>query len=143
MQTDAAYKPLWFVVFAWVMVMWNLLVATTFIMHFIAQPSTAKLASGQEALYQNEPWWSLLAFGVAGFAGLLGAGAMMLGKRWAMRCYMVSLIGVLVQQFYTFYLTDGLTEMGKAALAMPAFVLVLTLLQIGVASFGNIKRWLV
>ncbi|MED5526360.1 MAG: hypothetical protein VX447_16620 [Pseudomonadota bacterium] len=141
MSIENNNKPLWFTVFAWVMVMWNLLGVATFALHALSKPELGRLPPEHQALYASEPWWSVLAFGVAVVAGLAGAGALMLGRRQAFGCYLVSLAGVLVQQFYSFGVADSLKVLGTGSLAMPLFVLVLTLAQLLVAKLAGKRGW--
>lgn len=91
----------------------------------------ATMTMGQLRYIQATPAWATVAFGLAVWAGLLGALALLLRRRLAFNAYVAGLIGFITSSFNSFVLTDGIGVMGAASVGFAAFVFVLCLVEVG------------
>jgi len=66
----------------------------------------AALPELQRELMDRQPIWHSAAFPIAVFGGFIGAIAMLLKKRIAVRLFMLSLVGVIIQ-FAGYFILDG------------------------------------
>jgi hypothetical protein len=128
--------PLWFWGVAVVALLWNLLGMMMFFMDpgvnssmmdpvLNLFPEENREAIGK--LYEARPIWALGGFAIAVFGGVLGCIALLLRKKVATVIFVVSTLGVVVQNVWFFAMTDG-PELMNATPAMPA-----TIALIGVA----------
>ena len=92
--------PSWLKVVAVVALLWNLLGCFAFFADLRLSPEDlAKLAEAQQALYAGRPAWAVAATAVAVFGGVLGSLGLLLRKKWSFVVLLLSLIGILVQDF--------------------------------------------
>ncbi len=130
-------------VFAWIMVLWNAIGVAAFFSQVMMTPETiATLPEAQQAIYRNIPVWSYAAYAVAVFAGLLGSLMLALGKRLAFPLLVMSLAGVLVQQYYNFVVIDAIGIMGWGIVVMPVIVTGIALLLVLFSQRGVRAGWL-
>ena len=73
---------------------------------FMTDEAKALLPEAERAMYNDIPAWATAAFAFAVFGGLLGALAMLLRKKWATPLFIISLLGILVQMTYSFFVSD-------------------------------------
>ena len=136
--------PRWFKVVAVVALLWNLLGCMAFAMDLRLTPEdVAALPEAQQALYAARPGWAVVATGIAVIGGALGCLGLLLGRKWAFVLLVLSLAGILVQDYGLFVLADGASLAGPAAMIMQAIVLAV---GIGLALLGRkgiARRWLV
>jgi len=65
-----------------------------------------------QAYYAVLPSWVTAAFAVAVFSGALGSMALILRKKAAVSIFIISLVGVITQNIYTFFMQDEITLLG-------------------------------
>ena len=65
-----------------------------------------------QAYYAVLPPWVTAAFAVAVFSGALGSMALILRKKAAVSIFIISLVGVITQNIYTFFMQDEITLSG-------------------------------
>ena len=137
-------SPAWFKVVAVVALLWNLLGCVAFFSDLRLSPEDlAKLPEAQQALYATRPAWAVAATAVAVFGGVLGCVGLLMRKKWAFVVLVLSLIGIVVQDFGLFVLADGASLAGPVAVAMQAFVLVVGIGLVLLARKGIARGWLV
>jgi len=100
------------------------------------------LTPQQMAHITNTPAWghSGYAFGVN--AGVLGAILLLLRKAWAVPLFVISLIGVLVQDLDAIILRDAIEAWGLSGLALPIVVIVICVFEIWYSRAAKAKGWL-
>jgi len=76
------------------------------------------------------------------FGGLLGCIALLLRRRWAFVVFVLSLIGILLQDFGLFVLVDGATLAGPVAVVLQAIVLVVGIALVLLSRRGISRGWL-
>jgi len=127
--------PGWFWVISGIALVWNLLGVMAFFMHLAITPEVlAQMPEAERALYENSPSWMVIVFAVAVFGGTLGCIALLMKKAWAFPLLVASLAGVIIQNGYSFLMTNAVEVMGSQAIIMPAIVIIIA---IGLVWFAN------
>ena len=136
--------PTWFKVLAILALLWNLLGCLAFFSDLRLSPEDlAKLPETQQALYAARPGWAVVATALAVFGGALGSIGLLLRKRWAFPVFVLSLLGILVQDFSLFVLADGASLAGPVAVVMQAIVLTIGIGLVLLSRKGIARGWLV
>ena len=136
--------PTWFKVVAVLALLWNLLGCLAFFSDLRISPEDlAKLPEAQQALYAARPGWAVAATALAVFGGALGSIGLLLRKRWAFPVFVLSLLGILVQDFSLFVLADGASLAGPVAVVMQAIVLTIGIGLVLLSRKGIARGWLV
>ena len=130
-------------VFAWLMVLWNGIGVAAFFSQVMMTPEMiAQLPEDHQAIYRNIPLWSYSAYGLAVFGGLIGSLLLALGKKLAFPVLVISLAGVIVQQYYNFVVIDAISIMGWGIVVMPVIVTSIALLLVLISQRGARAGWL-
>ena len=134
--------PKWFTIVAVVLLVWNLLGVMAYIMQVMMSPETlAALPEEQRQLYENTPAWATAAFAVAVNFGALGCVLLLLRKNLAGLFLQLSLTGVLVQMFHSFFMSKSFEVFGPGGLVMPVIVIVIAIYLVVLAAKAKTKRW--
>lgn len=135
--------PRWFKIVAVVALLWNLLGCFAFASDLLLTPEdVAKLPAGQQALYAARAGWAVAATAVAVIAGALGCLGLLLGRKWAFPVLLVSLVGILVQDYGLFVLADGAALAGPVAVVMQGIVLAVGVALVLLARKAMARGWL-
>jgi len=134
--------PKWFMIVAVVLLVWNLLGVMAYIMQVMMSPETlAALPQEQRQLYENTPAWATAAFAVAVNFGALGCVLLLLRKNLAGLFLQLSLAGVLVQMFHSFFMSKSFEVFGPGGLVMPVMVIVIAIYLVVLAAKAKTNRW--
>lgn len=135
--------PGWFKVVAILAVLWNLLGCLAFAADLRLSPAEiAKLPEAQQALYAARPAWAVAATGTAVIGGVLGSLGLLLRRKWALPVLVLSLLGILVQDYGLFVLADGASLAGPVAVVMQALVLAIGIALVWLARRAVGRGWL-
>jgi hypothetical protein len=116
--------PTWLKIVAVVALLWNLLGCFAFVSDLRLSPEDlARLPEAQQALYAARPGWAVAATAAAVFGGVIGSIGLLLGRKWAFPVLVLSLLGILVQDFGLFVLAKGASLAGPAAMVIQGVVL--------------------
>ena len=136
--------PTWLKIVAVVALLWNLLGCFAFFSDLRLTPEDlAKLPAAQQALYAARPGWAVAATAVAVFGGVLGSIGLLLGKKWALPVFVLSLLGILAQDFGLFVLAKGASLAGPVAVVMQGIVLAVGIGLVLLSRKGIARGWLV
>ncbi len=136
--------PTWFKVVAVVALLWNLLGCVAFFSDLrLSADDLARLPEAQQALYAARPGWAVAATAIAVFGGVLGCIGLLLRKKWAFPVFVLSLLGILIQDFGLFVLAQGASLAGPAAVVMQGVVLVVGIGLVWLSRKGIARGWLV
>jgi len=142
-MTQKTQSPKWFSIVAVVALVWNILGLMAFVSHIMMTPEViAELPKAEQALYQNTPLWATIAFACAVVGGTLGSILLILKKSLANILFLISLFGVLVNDYYSFFIIDSLTVYGIASIAMPIMVLIVAIALILLTSKAQQNSWI-
>ena len=104
-----AKAPWWFWVICIFALLWNLMGIGAYLGSAFGGEAAILEAYGEEGakVMLARPAWATAAFAIAVFAGTLGCVVMLLRKSWAKWLFILSLIGVLLQNLWGFFLSDA------------------------------------
>ena len=135
--------PKWFTVIAIVALLWNLLGCFAIAADLMISPAElAKLSAAQQQLYAARAGWAVAASLTAVVGGAIGCIGLLLRKKWAFPVLILSLIGILVQDFGLFVVVDGATLAGPVAVIMQAIVLAIGVALVLLSRKGIARAWL-
>ncbi len=117
MGTDSTKKlaatPLWFLVYAGLMVLWYALgVVQLALPYIISEPATAEPLDPGLQIMRAEPLWATVGYSLGIVAGFVGAVLMLRHptRRVSRVFWVVSILGFLTQRAW-FFLLSGLTHL--------------------------------
>lgn len=136
-------SPSWLKSTAWAALVWNLLGVTAFVMQMLMTPEMiSKLPVEQQAAYSDTPLWSTIAFATAVFGGFIGSVLLLLKHSLARSVFALSLIAILIQQFYNFIVINSIKLLGASAVFMPILVIIVATLLLLISHKGVQQGWL-
>lgn len=145
MKNNGKVKPpVWFWVVGVVALLWNLMGAMAYIgQAYMTDEVKAALPADQQALLENIPAWATAAFAIAVWGGVLGCIALLLRKKWARPVLVISLLGILVQMSYSFFMSNALEVYGTAqGMVMPLLIIVIGVVLVLFAKSTQNKGWI-
>lgn len=90
-----------------VALLWNILGVGAYLAQaYMPNEALEMLTQGEQDYYNNYPAWATGSFAIGVFGGLLGSIALLMRKKIAILLFTLSLLGVLGQQVYNFFLQD-------------------------------------
>jgi len=101
-----------------------------------------QLPAKQQGLYSVMPAWVDVVHAMEVFGGMMGALALLYKKKWAFILFCVSLIGVLAQSSYLWFVSDAIAVMGYPAILMPMVGIVFGIVMIVISRSAITKGWL-
>ncbi len=135
--------PIWFWIVSILGLMWNAMGVRGYIQTVTQSPAMEKMYNAEqlEAMY-NMPAWAASAFAIAVFCGVLGCLALLIRKSWAIPLFVLSLLGVIVQNIYSYFMGNTLELMGNVALIWTAAILAIALFLLWFARLARSKSWI-
>ncbi len=102
---------------------WNALGVAAYLGNvYMTDEALAALPQADQDYQANLPAWVTAAFAISVFAGLLGCIGLLMRKKWAVPLFMLSLLAVLVQAVYNFFLQDYI-DLAGGRIVMPIVVI--------------------
>lgn len=122
---------------------WNLI---GLVFYFSSVTMTPEALAGftqeQQDFFNATPKWATSAYAIAVNAGVLGSLFLLLRKAWAIPLFILSLAGVLVQNFYAFVLANGLEVWGSDGVMLPAIVIIIAIGLVFYSHTAKNKGWI-
>ena len=141
-MSETIKAPTWFTVVAAIMLVWNLLGVMAYIAQVTMTPEAmASLPEAQRQLYENTPTWATAAFAIAVNGGALGCLLLLLKKNLAAIFLQLSLAGLLVQMYHSFFMSRSFEVFGPGAMVMPIMVIVIAVYLVTLAAKAKARRW--
>ncbi len=136
--------PAWFWVVSVVALLWNLVGAMAYLAQaFITDEGKAMLPADKLELLENTPAWATAAFAIAVWAGVLGCIGLLVRKKWARPVLLLSLIGILVQMAYSFFMTNATEVYGTVeGVVMPLLLIGIGIGLVLFAKSSQNKGWI-
>ena len=136
-------SPTWFMVVAILALLWNLAGVGAFVGQMMMTPEQMAAMSEAERMgYENYPMWAMIAFAIAVFAGSLGCVALLIKKAWAYEVFILSCVGIVVQNIYNIFILGAMDIHGPVAIVMPLFVLGVGIYLIILSKDAKAKGWI-
>lgn len=105
---------------------WNLIGLLFYIGQVTLTPDAlAKMTESQQEFFTGTPAWATAAFAIAVNAGALASLFLLLRKSWAVPAFVISLLGVIVQDVDAFLLRDAFSIVGVNGIILPSMVFVI------------------
>jgi len=141
-DTSKNNAPKWFTVVAVVLLVWNLLGVMAYVMQVTMSPEViAALPDAQRQLYENTPNWATAAFAVAVNGGALGCLLLLLKRNLAGLFLQLSLAGVAVQMFHSFFMSNSFEVFGPGGMVMPVMVIIIAVYLVMLAAKAKADHW--
>ena len=135
--------PAWFWIISVIALLWNLMGVSAYLMEaFMSVEDLGKLTQDQRLLYEARPIWVTSAYAIAVWAGALGCITLLLRKKWAKTLLLLSLIGVLTQNVYQFFLSNTFEVYGPSAIYLPIMIIVVSIALYLFAKSSASKGWI-
>ncbi len=142
-NTQSMKLPVWFWVIAGVALVWNLMGVGAYVAQVTMSPEAmAKLSEAERTGYENAPIWATGAFAFAVFGGALGSIFLLLRKKFATPVFGLSLAGIAVQMFHSFFIVNSIAIYGPGAAIMPGMVIVIGIALVWYSNTAAGKGWL-
>ncbi|MFK5972553.1 MAG: hypothetical protein QM485_04660 [Flavobacteriaceae bacterium] len=144
MNRNQTVTPLlWFWILSIFAFLWNLMGVVAYLgQAFMSIENLEEMTEAERLLYELQPAWVTGAFAIAVWAGALGCLALLLRKKWARPLLFVSLIGILAQMTYMFFMSNTFEVLGSNAMVMPIMIIVVGTLLLFFTRFSIKKQWL-
>lgn len=86
---------------------WNIMGVIAYIgQAYMTDEALALLKESEQAYHNNVPAWVTAAFAIAVFAAALGCIALLMRKKWAKPLFFLSLVAVIAQFIYNFFIQE-------------------------------------
>ena len=141
---NSTIKPAtWFWIVSAIALVWNLMGVMAYLAQVTMSPEAmAALPENQRLLYQSTPSWATGAFAIAVWGGTLGCILLLLRKKLASLLLIVSLLGVLVQLYHSFFISNSFEVFGPGGMIMPGMVVVFGIFLIWFSRKAASNQWL-
>jgi hypothetical protein len=143
-MTNSSIKPAtWFWVVSAIALVWNLMGAIAYVGQMMMSPEAIQaLPENERALYESVPSWATSAFAFAVWGGTLGCILLLIRKKIATPVLMLSLIGILVQMYHSFFVLDSMAVYGPGGIVMPIMVIIIGIYLVWFSRSATSKGWL-
>ncbi|WP_297762415.1 hypothetical protein [uncultured Muriicola sp.] len=137
--------PVWFWIVSVLALLWNLMGVMNYLgSAFMKEAIKAEMTPEQVNLMESTPAWVTAAFAIAVWFGAAGCIGLLLRKKWAKSALGMSLIGVLAQTGYGFFMTNATDVYGQTeAIIIPLMVIVIAIFLIFFARLSERKLWII
>ncbi|PCJ36269.1 MAG: hypothetical protein COA75_08560 [Cellvibrionales bacterium] len=123
--------------------LWYLMDMSAFFMRiFISEEALLAMSDNHRQQIQDTPLWVNCVFAFEVFGGTLGSVGLLLRKKWALALFVISLLGVLAQTTYIYFLSNSVALMGWMAIVMPLVAIAIGAGLIIHAKSSVSKGWL-
>lgn len=143
-MTTKTKAPTWFMVVSIIAFIWNLMGVMAYLgQAYMPQEMFEAMSEAERNLMESTPAWVTAAFAFAVFGGTIGSLLLILKKKVAKTFLIVSLLGIVVQQFWNFFIGNTFEVYGPEQAIMPVMILIAGVLLIGLANKAIKNRWIV
>ncbi|MGB5360436.1 hypothetical protein [Eudoraea sp.] len=145
MSEKTKTKPaVWFWIVSVLALLWNLMGVMAYLgQAYMTDEMKAEYPSDQLELIESTPAWATAAFAIAVWGGLLGCIALLARKKWAKPVLMLSLIGILVQFAYSFFMTNAAEIYGQVqGVITPLLVIIIGIALVQFARIAEKRNWI-
>ena len=100
------------------------------------------LPVAEQEFYESIPTWATAGFAVAVFGAFVGSITLLMRRRIAELLFIISLLGLFLQNLHAFVMGRGVEVFGPSALGLPATVLLVAIGLFFLARLGTARGWL-
>ena len=146
MMSESTPKPVKAPTRFWIVsvlaLLWNLLGFMAFVAQLVTKPEDMSSDTAFQELMKELPSWYFVVFGIAVIFGSLGCVGLLMKAKWALPVFVVSLGGILGQQYYSYFMSNTLEVVGFAGTIFPTIVLLIAISLIFFSRSSIEKGWL-
>ena len=123
---------------------WNLFGLIVYVMQVSATPEELAAAYNPEQVefMLSTPKWATSAFAIAVTTGVIGCFFLLLRKVWALPMFVISLIGVLIQNLNTFVLNDAFAVFGSTPAIIQSVIVVIAIALVWYSHTAKSRGWI-
>ena len=134
--------PIWFWVTVVLALIWNLMGVGAYLSQAYATPEALEaLPEMERNLIKSTPAWVTAAFAVAVWGGALGCLLLLLRKSAAHFVLVLSLIGIIIQMSWVFFVSNSVEVYGPEQSIMPVAVLIVGILLLLLSRKATSSAW--
>ncbi|GAA4271638.1 hypothetical protein U6A24_13715 [Aquimarina gracilis] len=134
--------PKWFWVVSIIALIWNLMGVMAYLgQAYITDEALAALPEADQNFYNNIPAWVTAAFATSVFLGVLGCIGLLLKRKWAFILLLISLIAVVAQATYNFFIQDFI-ELSGDRVIMPIVVIIISIFLVWFSKYSKSNNWI-
>ncbi|MEO9510816.1 MAG: hypothetical protein ABJN84_00465 [Flavobacteriaceae bacterium] len=142
-MTNSNKPPVWFWVVSVIALLWNLMGVSAYLADaYTSIEQLEQMSQEMRELYEGRPAWATAAFAIAVFAGSIGSIALLLRKKWARPLLLLSVLGAIIINIHTFFLSNAMEVMGINSVIMPIVVIVFGIYLVFFAKKSIQNGWL-
>ena len=142
-STKPIALPVWFWVVSLLAMLWFLMDMSAFFMRVTVTEEARMMMTGRDQyLHRDYPLWVNMVFAFEVFGGLLGSLALLLKRRLALVLFALSLMGVLGQSSFVYFISDAIDVLGMPLILMPLLSIAIGTAMIAVSRRAIAQRWL-
>ncbi|EAR01279.1 hypothetical protein [Maribacter sp. HTCC2170] len=135
--------PVWFWIVSALALIWNLMGVLAYLgQAYMSIEDLEKMSQAERLLHESQPVWVTGAFAIAVWAGLIGCIALLLRKKWAKPVLLISLLGILGQMTYMFFLSNTFEVIGSDKMGMPIMIIIIGIALVLFAKSSIKKSWI-
>ena len=127
-----------------VALLWNLLGVMAYVMQVSATPEqlAAAYTPEQVELLIAIPAWATSMTAIATTFGVLGSILLLLRRKLSTVVYAISLVALIIQNIYTFGMTETLTVFGTTPLLIQSAVMLIAVFLVWYSRQAGAKGWM-
>jgi len=142
-NTSVIKPPAWFWVVSILALLWNLMGVGAYLADaYTSIEALGEMSQEVRELYEATPSWVTAAYAIAVWFGAIGCIALLLRKKWARPILIISLLGVIGQQVYNFFLSNTFEVYGSEAMILPILVLIISVALVYFAGMSQKRGWI-
>jgi len=123
--------PASYYIIAGVLLVWNIIGLLFYYQQMTLTPEAiASMGPEIAAFMEATPVWANAGYAIAVNAGVVASILLLLRKSWAFHLYVLSFLGVLVQDFDAFILRDVAGVFGNFAYYLPSVVIIICIAEL-------------
>lgn len=121
---------------------WNIMGVLAYLgQAYMSDADFAALSEGDQLYHTNVPAWVTAAFAIAVFSAALGCVGMLLRKKWANMLFLLSLIAVIVQFVYNFFIQE-FTSIEGTDMIWSLVIILIALFLVWYSKKSTAQGWL-
>ncbi len=135
-------RPKWYMLAAILAFVWNIMGVMAYLAQaFMPAEALAAMTEAQRTLYESTPAWVTAAFAIAVWGGALGSLLLILKKSISHLVLLISLIGIVVQQTWIFFISNSFEVYGTGQSVMPIMVLIIGVWLVWFSRKAKAEGW--
>ena len=142
MDSTTTKLPIWFWAISILALLYFLMDSMMLYSRVFMLEGFAKDMPKQHGLYSVMPAWVNVVHALEVFGGLMGSLALLSRKKWAYILFGISLMGVLAQSSYLWFVSDAVAVLGNPAIYMPIVGIVFGIVMLMVARSAISRNWI-